>query len=582
MTDAPIRSRSREIIESWKQPLYQKFIAPQASVRDGGEQIRAILLAIYSLVLTAVLVTAIILRPTSAGGILPLMALGAVSYGLSRSKYYNIGLIIFCSGLVVGTFALPVVSRDPNLIASTTALIAIVLIMAVTILTRKVFLAIGAEAFLLTFLTPIAAKIPFSEAHIRLSAMVFATAAILYGIDSYREKMEKDHLQEVQSVNRNLESAKNGFEARSNELALELGGRTDELTQRSLELTNLTHRMDRRKSQLAAVSEVSRSISTIHDLPNLLPGITSVVSRSFGFYHVGIFLLDDNREYALLSAANSEGGQRMLARSHRLQVGQEGIVGRVAATGRPRIALDVGTDAVFFNNPDLPETHSEIGLPLLKGDYVVGVLDVQSTEANAFSDEDIEMLGFLADQVSLAIENARLFGETERSLAEAETFSRQYLREAWGRLSSELQMVGYRYDKTGAAPLSKPVELAHEVEGNPAPSNSSQVGVPIQLRGEVIGDLIVQAPAGRKWTQDELDLIRAVAERVALSAENARLFEETNRRAERERMVSDITSKIRSSNDPNEMIRVAMQELKSALGVSRVEVIPQRVTNREA
>ncbi|HEY6072689.1 MAG TPA: GAF domain-containing protein, partial [Anaerolineales bacterium] len=173
-------------------------------------------------------------------------------------------------------------------------------------------------------------------------------------------------------------------------------------------------------------------------------------------------------------------------------------------------------------------------------------------------------------------------GETERSLAETETFSRQYLREAWGRLSSELQMVGYRYDKTGAAPLSKPVELAHNVEGSQASSDSSQVGVPIQLRGEVIGDLIVQAPAGRKWTQDELDLIRAVAERVALSAENARLFEETNRRAERERMVSDITAKIRSSNDPNEMIRVAMQELKSALGVSRVEVMPQRVTNREA
>jgi GAF domain-containing protein len=300
-----------------------------------------------------------------------------------------------------------------------------------------------------------------------------------------------------------------------------------------------------------------------------------MIGQQFGFYHTGIFLVDEAAKYAVLRATNSEGGQRMLARGHRLQVGEQGIVGFVAATGKPRIALDVGIDAVFFNNPDLPHTHSEMALPLRSGEKVIGTLDVQSIEINAFGQEDLELLDLLADQVSLAIENARLFQDARRSLAEAESFSRQYLREGWGRLAAQQNMVGYRYDATAAQPLTQPVLLPRGDQGGPL--GMSQVNTPIELRGQVIGDLVVQAPEGRRWTQDELDLIKAVADRVALSAENARLFDETSRRAERERMVSEITSKIRSSNDPGEMIQLAVQELKNALGVNRIEVIPQRV-----
>ena len=110
---------------------------------------------------------------------------------------------------------------------------------------------------------------------------------------------------------------------------------------------------------------------------------------------------------------------------------------------------------------------------------------------------------------------------------------------------------------------------------------SSQVTVPIELRGEIIGTLIVQTPSEDILNQDQVDLIKAVAERVALSAENARLFEETTHRAERERLVSDITGKIRSVQDPQTMIQTAMEELRNALGASRVEVIPHAVNGKE-
>ena len=258
-------------------------------------------------------------------------------------------------------------------------------------------------------------------------------------------------------------------------------------------------------------------------------------------------------------------------------------MGYTAATGKPRIAMDVGADAVFFNNPDLPDTHSEMALPLISKNIIVGALDVQSTEIGAFTDEDIQMLSLLADQVSLAIENARIFEDARKALAESEMISRRTTREAWNRLPEQQKLLGYRYNVAGSAPLKEFIKLSASGSGKEKgkQTEANRAVVPIALRGEVIGTLVVQSPTTSQWNEDQLDLIRAVAERVALSAENARLFEETTARAEREKMVSDITSKIRSHTDPQAMIQTAIDELRSALGASRVEVIPQSTKGSE-
>ena len=359
--------------------------------------------------------------------------------------------------------------------------------------------------------------------------------------------------------------------------------RTTELTKSNTELEAANKRIEHRAAQFEALAAVTQAITSIRDLQQLLPIITKVISEKFGFYHVGIFLLDDLGEYAVLSAANSAGGKRMLERKHHLRVGEQGIVGNVTSTGMPRIAMDVGQDAVFFNNPDLPNTHSEMALPLQSENLITGALDVQSTETAAFSEEDIQMLGLLARQVSLAIENARLFDETRRALAESEAISRQSTREAWKHLPDEQNFLGYRFNIVGASPLNEPIKLSESAKdkGKGRQKEAGQVVFPIELRGETIGTLVVQSPSADTLNQDQLDLIKAVAERVALSAENARLFEETTRRAARERLVSDITSKIRSVNDPQSMIQTAMEELRKALGASRVEVIPQAVKGAE-
>jgi GAF domain-containing protein len=163
---------------------------------------------------------------------------------------------------------------------------------------------------------------------------------------------------------------------------------------------------------------------------------------------------------------------------------------------------------------------------------------------------------------------------------EAETLYRQYLHEGWSRLPQEEKVTGYRYTQRGSVPYQTPAPSDNPnkvvIAGNE--NQPAQFSVPIKLRGETIGNLMVKSPEGTTWNQDQIDLIQAVAERVALSAENARLFDETTRRAERERLVTEITSKIRSTNDPDEMIRTALEELQTALGATQIQVIPQVVS----
>jgi GAF domain-containing protein/HAMP domain-containing protein len=399
-------------------------------------------------------------------------------------------------------------------------------------------------------------------------------------LDQTIEITSKDEIGKLTETFNNMSGELRGL---INSLEQRVAERTKDLEGQTAELAAANKRIHTRATQFEALTQVTQTITSVRDLQALLPIVTRVISEKFGFYHVGIFLLDEVGQYAILSAANSEGGQRMLERKHRLRVGEEGIVGFATSTGTPRIAMDVGTDAVFFNNPDLPETHSEMALPLISKNIIVGALDVQSTQVGAFTDEDVQMLSLLADQVSLAIENARLFEETRRALGEAEAISRQITREGFGRLAVEQNLVGYHYSIAGAKPLHEPIQLAEiaKSKGKQKQTETSQVLVPIELRGETIGMLAVQTPSLDALNQDQIDMIKAVAERVALSAENARLFDETSRRAERERMVSDITSKIRSVNDPDQMIKTAVEELRNALGVSRVEVIPQVIKGHD-
>lgn len=378
-----------------------------------------------------------------------------------------------------------------------------------------------------------------------------------------------------------------------NSMTIELRRTLDSLEQRiherTSELAHASEQMQRRANRLQAVAEVAHAITSVQEMDRLLQLVTYLISERFEFYHVGIFLLDQTGEYAILQAANSEGGQRMLAKGHRLKVGEEGIVGYAMGAGEPRIALDVGSDSVYFDNPDLPLTRSEMTLPLKVGGKIIGALDVQSTQPTAFTEEDVATLSTLADQVAIAIQNTRLFSETNKALKELETLHTQYLQQAWSQVVEERSKSGYQYRNGKVIPL--PLESSDVIwqqvkAGIPVVVSSplddigiemspgSALLVPISVRSQVIGALHLPSPEDKYlWDEQNINLVKEVADQIGLALENARLLEQTQIRAEREHLVADITTKLRASNNPQEIIQTAARELSQALRAKQARFV---------
>jgi GAF domain-containing protein len=328
------------------------------------------------------------------------------------------------------------------------------------------------------------------------------------------------------------------------ELEKRVEERTRELAETSLRLQEANRDLARRTAQLEAASEVARRAAEIRDVQALLDETVRLISQRFGFYHAGVFLVDEAGEYAVLRAASSEGGQRMLARGHRLAVGEVGIVGYVAGTGKPRIALDVGEDAVFFSNPDLPHTHSEMALPLKVGERVIGVLDVQSVEPSAFTDEDVAVLQTMADQIALAIENARLLQETQDRLREVEALTGQAIRAGWQQMASARPGWGYIYDGVEL----RPKEQALLPEGT-----EPGLTLPLLAGGETVGQVAL-AFSDRSPTDEEVALARAVAEQAALALESARLFQETRHTLAEMEALYQASRAISTASTPDEVL----------------------------
>jgi GAF domain-containing protein len=345
-----------------------------------------------------------------------------------------------------------------------------------------------------------------------------------------------------------------------------------DLEARTIELERANKVSAERAAQLRTVAEISPTFTSLESLDELLPKITQSISEALGVYHAAIFLVDDNGEYAVLRATNSEGGKKMLERNHRLKVGQTGIVGYVSAFGKARIALDVGNDAVFFNNPDLPETHSELALPLKLQEKTIGVLDVQSDKQIAFTSEDVDTLSLLAGQIAVTIQNALLFEETQRALLEAQTVYGQSARSSWREFASR-GILGFNYTKGVVSALLQPAE---QVAAGKASKNSQEaelLSIPIKVRGEELGILNIRQP-GRSsgWSESEIQLYQAIVERLSFALENARLIEETTKSAERDRTITEIADKLGSSPLIEEILRTAAEELSRALKGSEVLV----------
>jgi GAF domain-containing protein len=315
----------------------------------------------------------------------------------------------------------------------------------------------------------------------------------------------------------------------------------------------------RKTEHLRATSYIARKTAEVQDLASLLTTVARLVTDQFGFYHTGIFLLNEMGDHVTLQAASSEGGQRMIENGHSLTVGTQGIVGYVAAQKKPRIALDVGDDAVFFNNPDLPMTRSEVALPLLIRNRVLGVLDIQSDKPQAFGTDDIDVLQTLSDQIAIAIENARLLDETQAAILQLEALTGVRTREVWKQKLRDNNRV-FTYTPMGlrAEKLSQTSENA--------------IGAPIILRGQKIGNISIAKKGDTKWSKLDESLLEEVASQVGLAVDNIRLLEEATQRATQEQTIGKLAARFSQSLDLDTLLQTAARELGQVADVSEVSI----------
>jgi GAF domain-containing protein/HAMP domain-containing protein len=353
---------------------------------------------------------------------------------------------------------------------------------------------------------------------------------------------------------------------------------------------SLERRVAERTRGLQAAAEVSRATTSVLDPDQLLHQVVGLVHERFNLYYVGLFLLDEEpgdsgRAFAILRAGTGEAGEQMMAQGHSLEVGGDSMIGQCVSRAEARIALDVGEEATRFDNPFLPETRSEMALPLRSRGQVIGAMSVQSVAEAAFDEADIAVMQTMADQVAVAIDNARLFTKTQATLAEMEATHRRYLGQAWTEYTALRAISGYEQTGDAVKPLGKemlPEARQALTERRPMVwsdnGSESQIAespepftlvVPIMLRGRPVGALGFKRDKEGKqpWSAEDVALAEAVAEQLALAADNLRLLDETQRRAAREQLTSEITDKMRRAANMEDLMQTAIQEMAVALGV---------------
>ncbi|MGC9395252.1 MAG: GAF domain-containing protein [Anaerolineae bacterium] len=358
----------------------------------------------------------------------------------------------------------------------------------------------------------------------------------------------------------------------------------------ALETQRLLSDIQRRASRLLAASEISRVATSILTLDELLPQAVDLIRERFDLYYVGIFLVDESQRWAILRAGTGEAGRVMLARNHRLEVGGASMIGMCVTAGEARITFDTQSEAVHRQNPLLPETRSELALPLFSRGRVIGAMTIQDTRPGAFTQEDITTLQTMADQLANAIENARLLRRMEENMRELELATGQLTRESWRDfLENYRNTFGYRYRLVDVEPATELLPEARvalqqrkTVATSIMPESTVEVdeetsqmqgalSVPVRVRNEVLGVLNLRFD-DPEVPSEAVVLVEQVAARLGAALESARLLEESRRAAVLEQVSGELSAQMRTSLDIDQVLQNAVREMVSTLNFARVEV----------
>jgi GAF domain-containing protein len=356
-------------------------------------------------------------------------------------------------------------------------------------------------------------------------------------------------------------------------------------------LQDRAHDLERRSAYLEASSEVTRAVASYLETEPLLQQVVDLIRLHFNLYYVGLFQVEETGRWAVLRAGTGQAGQAMLARGHRIRVG-EGMIGWCIAYARARVALDVSTDAMRLIPAELPATRSEAALPLRSRGRIIGALTVQSDKLGTFEEVAMSALQTMVDHVAVALDNARLYTESQAALEITRRAYGDLSQQAWAELLGVRTDWGYRYARRSVTPArgdwrsemrqaaqTKQTVLSH-TEGQNTQLASGEDGtqgaalaIPIMVREQVVGVLGFRKGAGGgAWTNEEIALLETLAGQLGPALESAQLHQETQDRATRERLTGQIAARIRETLDVETVLQTAAREMREALGLEEAEV----------
>ncbi len=347
-----------------------------------------------------------------------------------------------------------------------------------------------------------------------------------------------------------------------------------------------------RANQLEAANQISQLITSETDPSTLCEKVANEIKDRLGYYYASVFLLDDKKEFAVLKAGTGDAGKALLARKHSLKVGEIGMVGYVVSRGETKVSQNVLLDPIHFKNPLLPDTKSEIAIPLISANQIIGALDVQSIVEDAFSSDVVKTLQTISDQLATSLDRSNLVKRLQETLSQMDTGYRQFTESAWQNFLRSSQITrSYRYRASVIEPSEELSEMAQGVlsQKNQQPVQSivksdvldkpvTALAIPILLRNQILGVIDIRFE-GENISKDTLSLLESTSARLAIALENARLLEESQNRANREHLVSNISARVRSSTEVSGILQTAASELGRILGVPEVMVQLRSSTN---
>lgn len=380
-----------------------------------------------------------------------------------------------------------------------------------------------------------------------------------------------------------MNSLSNALErARQNERAQIRANRELQAIRASLEdrVAARTSDLERRSKQLQAAAEVSQTTTSILETEELLLQAVELIREQFALYHVGLFLLDEAGEWAVYRAGAGAIGRELRKQGFRLEVGSSSMVGWCTANAQVHVAQDVRTEEIYVDHELVPETRSEAALPLIARGQVIGALSVQSNQVGTFDRDTVAALRTMADQVAVAIDNARLFAESQQALEAMRRAYGELSRQAWTELLRTRADWGYSFDLHAVMPVQggwQPEMLQAMQSGQPAEGSSAETGsglaIPLRVREEVVGVLsFYKDSSDEMWTARETELLRRLVTQLGVALESAQLFEETQRRAAREQSIRQVTEQMQSAVGVEDILQSTVAELARALGAPRAYV----------